>query len=248
MASPGAAADQTGTVQTGQQHVDQQHASQPHQPQQQQQQQQQHEADPRQQQADHPQQQQQQHAGDPQQQRRDYAMHMRRLFSPPGMLHPDGSINQEFFRPKKVVTLTDKRWGDAEREALYAGLAKHGIGRWRDIGQDMLPGWDDHSIRIKAAKLLGCQNLSWYYGRRFSRVEAQAEFEKNQQLGAVTGCWKNGMLVDDERGTLKAHFTAAHQQQQQQQQQKLGGDASAAASVADGEAAEVQAGSAEGMV
>lgn len=105
MASPGAAADQTGAVQTGQQHVDQQHASQPHQPQQQQQQ---HEADPRQQQADHPQQQQQQHAGDPQQQRRDYAMHMRRLFSPPGMLHPDGSINQEFFRPKKVVTLTDK--------------------------------------------------------------------------------------------------------------------------------------------
>jgi transcription initiation factor TFIID subunit TAF12 len=84
----------------------------------------------------------------------------------------------------------------------------------------MLQGWDDHSIRIKAAKLLGCQNLSWYYGRRLSRAEAQAEFERNRQLGAATGCWKNGMLVDDDRGTLKARFAAQQQQQQQQQQEQ----------------------------
>jgi transcription initiation factor TFIID subunit TAF12 len=112
----------------------------------------------------------------------------------------------------------------------------------------MLQGWDDHSIRIKAAKLLGCQNLSWYYGRRFSRAEAGAEFEKNQQLGAATGCWKNGMLVDDDMGTLKAHFTAQQQQQQQQQhqqqqQQQQRDDVSAAATATAMEAAEAQAGS-----
>jgi hypothetical protein len=108
---------------------------------------------------------------------------------------------------------------------LYSGLSKYGVGKWRDIGQDMLQGWDDHSIRIKAAKLLGCQNLSWFYDRRYSKAEAQAVFERNQQLGAATGCWKNGMLVDDDRGTLKAHFAAQkqdepHLQQQQQQQQQ----------------------------
>lgn len=54
------------------------------------------------------QQQQPRHTEDRQQQHIEYAMHMRRLFSPPSMLHPDGSINQEFFRPKKVVTITDK--------------------------------------------------------------------------------------------------------------------------------------------
>lgn len=136
----------------------------------------------------------------------DYAVHMRRLFSPPGMLNSDGSIHQEFFLPKKVLTLTDRKWGEQEREQLYRGLEKHGVGRWRDIGEEMLPGWDDHNIRVKTAKLLGCQNLSWYHGRKFTKAEAEEEYESNKQLGAQTGCWKNGMLVDDDKGTLRAHF------------------------------------------
>jgi hypothetical protein len=53
-------------------------------------------------------QQQPQHAADLQQQSVEYATHMRRMFSPPGMLQPDGSIDQAFFKPKKVVTLSDK--------------------------------------------------------------------------------------------------------------------------------------------
>lgn len=138
----------------------------------------------------------------------DYAIHMRKLFSPPGMLNADGSINQEFFRPRKVLTLTDRKWGEQEREQLYKGLDKHGVGRWREIGEEMLPGWDDHNIRVKTAKLLGSQNLSWYHGRKFSKAEAEAEYEKNRQLGAQTGCWKNGLLVDDGKGTLRAHFVA----------------------------------------
>lgn len=136
----------------------------------------------------------------------DYAVHMRKLFSPSAMLHADGSINQEFFRPKKVLTLTDRKWGANEREQLYKGLETYGVGRWREIGDDMLQGWDDHNIRVKTAKLLGCQNLSWYHGRKFTKSEAEAEFEQNKQLGARTGCWKNGMLVDDDGGTLRRHF------------------------------------------
>jgi hypothetical protein len=49
-----------------------------------------------------------QHTADLQQQRIEYATHMRCMFSPPGMLQPDGSIEQAFFKPKTVVTLTDK--------------------------------------------------------------------------------------------------------------------------------------------
>jgi len=149
-----------------------------------------------------------------------YAIHMRQLFSPPGMLHDDGSINQEFFRPKKVVTLADRKWGDAEREQLYKGLEKYGVGKWRQMADDMLKGWDDNNIRLKAAKLLGCQNLSRYYGRHISRAEVVAELEANKQLGAQTGCWKNGMLVDDDKGTLAAHFKRQQEQQQQQQQRQ----------------------------
>eukprot|EP00879_Flechtneria_rotunda_P007372 GHRR01007733.1.p1 GENE.GHRR01007733.1~~GHRR01007733.1.p1 ORF type:complete len:199 (+),score=46.31 GHRR01007733.1:559-1155(+) len=135
-----------------------------------------------------------------------YATHMRKLFSPPGMLNSDGSINQDFFKPKKVVTVTERRWGEYERQKLYKGLEKHGVGKWRDIGTELLPGWDENSIRLKAAKLLGCQNLSWYQGRRFTRAEAEFEFESNKQVGAQTGCWKQGMLVNDSKGILRAHL------------------------------------------
>ena len=65
---------------------------------------------------------------------------MRRLLSPPAMLRAaDGAIDQEFFRPKKVVTLEERRWGDAERDALHRGLEKHGVGKWREIGDELLP-------------------------------------------------------------------------------------------------------------
>ena len=46
---------------------------------------------------------------------------MRRKFSPEGMVLQDGSIDQDFFKPKKVIIqLTeDKKWGAAEKDALY---------------------------------------------------------------------------------------------------------------------------------
>jgi hypothetical protein len=160
-----------------------------------------------------------------QQEQIEYATRMRQLFSPPGMLHADGSINQDFFRPKKVVTLADRKWGDAEREQLYCGLEKYGVGKWRQMAEEMLRGWDENNIRLKAAKLLGCQNLSRYYGRKFGRAEVEGELEANKQLGAATGCWKHGMLVDDDSGTLAAHF----RQQAQQQQQQLAAAAEVAA-------------------
>jgi hypothetical protein len=50
-----------------------------------------------------------------------WAASMRRQFSPEGMCHEDGSINQDFFKPKKIIIqLTeDKKWGQPEKEALY---------------------------------------------------------------------------------------------------------------------------------
>lgn len=61
---------------------------------------------------------------------------------------------------------------------------------------------------------VSCMTCFRYYGQRFSRAQVLAAFEANKQLGASTGCWKHGMLVDDDAGTLAAHF---RQQQQQQQ-------------------------------
>jgi hypothetical protein len=80
------------------------------------------------------------------------------------------------------------------------------------MGEEMLQGWDDNTIRLKAAKLLGCQNLSRYYGQTLTKAHVLAECEANKQLGAATGCWKHGMLVDDDAGTLAAHFTREQEQ------------------------------------
>jgi hypothetical protein len=171
-----------------------------------------------------PQHQQQQQQPPSEQERIAYATRMRQLFSPPGMLQEDGSINQEFFRPKTVVTLADRKWGDAEREQLYKGLEQYGVGKWKQMAGDMLKGWDDTTIRLKTARLLGCQNLSRYHGRCFTRAQVEAELAANKQLGAQTSCWKNGMLVDDDSGTLAAYFKEQAQQQQQQQQQDDDGD------------------------
>ncbi len=61
--------------------------------------------------------------------RRAWVVRMRRAFSPPAMLQSDGSIDQNFFRPKQVVVVHDKRWGDTERDLLIRGIAEHGVGR-----------------------------------------------------------------------------------------------------------------------
>ncbi len=73
--------------------------------------------------------------------RKAWVLQMRRAFSPPGMLLPDGGVNQDFFRPRRVVLVQDRRWGDAERELLTQGLEKFGVGRCAPgAAQELLPG------------------------------------------------------------------------------------------------------------
>jgi hypothetical protein len=51
---------------------------------------------------------------------------MRKRFSPDGVCNADGSINQEFFKPKRIIIQLseDKRWGPAEKEALYKVISR----------------------------------------------------------------------------------------------------------------------------
>jgi len=50
------------------------------------------------------------------------------------------------------------------------GLEKHGIGRWREIGEEFLPRWDDQAIRVKASRLMGTQSLARYIGWKGDRL------------------------------------------------------------------------------
>lgn len=51
------------------------------------------------------------------------------------------------------------------------GLEKHGVGRWREIGAEFLPKWDDQALRGKTARLLGSQSLARYTGWKGDRCQ-----------------------------------------------------------------------------
>jgi hypothetical protein len=84
------------------------------------------------------------------------------------------------------------------------GLEKHGVGRWREIIQEHqeLKRYDEQYIRIKVARLLGIQSLARHMGWKGDRAAVEREHAKHRQLGEELGCWKGGMLVEDDSGSV----------------------------------------------
>lgn len=142
---------------------------------------------------------------------------MRKQFSPEGMCNEDGSINQDFFKPKKIIIqLTeDKKWGPAERDALYKGLEKFGVGKWKEIIQEYpeLRRYDDQFIRVKTARLLGTQSLARHVNWKGNRAAVDAEREKHKTIGEKTGCWKAGVLVENDAGAVAVALAEWNAQQ-----------------------------------
>lgn len=42
-----------------------------------------------------------------------------------------------------------------------------------------------------------------YVGWKGNREAVDAEYEKNKAIGAKTGCWKGGVLVEDDNGSVR---------------------------------------------
>ncbi|RUO96657.1 hypothetical protein BC936DRAFT_141666 [Jimgerdemannia flammicorona] len=58
------------------------------------------------------------------------------------MIHEDGTLNQDYFRPPKGAKPEEARkWTDREKELLLQGIEKHGIGHFREISDEFLPAW-----------------------------------------------------------------------------------------------------------
>jgi len=107
----------------------------------------------------------------------------------------------------QVIIVEDKKWGPAERDALYKGLETFGVGGWRSIVDTLLPRWEETALRVKAGRLMGTQSLARYVGWKGNREAVDAEFAKNKELGEATGCWKGGVLVEDDAGSVAAELT-----------------------------------------
>jgi hypothetical protein len=58
-------------------------------------------------------------AGPASETREQWANRLRLLLSPKDSINADGSVKQEFYKPKKIVFVVDKKWGEAEKLKLY---------------------------------------------------------------------------------------------------------------------------------
>ena len=71
---------------------------------------------------------------------------------------------------------------------------------WKKIIEEFCPGRDVLFIRIKASRLIGSQGLNRYHGWIGTKDEVIAEYERNKAIGLATGCWKGGILVENDHG------------------------------------------------
>lgn len=102
-----------------------------------------------------------------------------------------------------MPTLFNKSIQFSIRLALQ-GLERFGVGKWKDIILEYpeLKRYDDQFIRVKASRLLGTQSLARHVGWKGDRAAVDAEREKHRVIGEKTGCWKSGVLVEDDKGSV----------------------------------------------
>ncbi|KAF9092816.1 hypothetical protein BGX29_010276 [Mortierella sp. GBA35] len=119
------------------------------------------------------------------------------------MIHPDGTLNQDYFRPPKGAKAeVARKWTEKERELLIKGIEKHGIGHFREISEEFLPAWSGNDLRVKSIRLMGRQNLQLYRDWKGNEQDIAREFELNKAIGLKYGAWKAGTLVADDDGLV----------------------------------------------
>ncbi|CAG8561731.1 uncharacterized protein OCT59_008191 [Rhizophagus irregularis] len=119
------------------------------------------------------------------------------------ILHPDGSLNQDYFRPSKgSIPQIQRKWSDKERVLLIKGIEKYGIGHYKEISDEFLPDWSAQDLRVKTMRLIGRQNLQLYKEWKGDENAIKIEYEKNKNIGLKTGMWKAGTLVYDDNGVV----------------------------------------------
>ncbi|KAF8934619.1 hypothetical protein BGZ47_010287 [Haplosporangium gracile] len=119
------------------------------------------------------------------------------------MIHPDGTLNQDYFRPPKGAKAeVARKWTEKERELLIKGIEKYGIGHFREISEEFLSAWSGNDLRVKSIRLMGRQNLQLYKDWKGNEQDIAREFELNKGIGLKYGAWKGGCLVADDEGLV----------------------------------------------
>ncbi|KAI8374412.1 uncharacterized protein BYT42DRAFT_576268 [Radiomyces spectabilis] len=130
------------------------------------------------------------------------------------MIHDDGTLNQDYFRPPKGSKPEEvRKWTDVEKSLLIEGIEKHGIGHFGEISKELLPKWSTNDLRVKCIRLIGRQNLQLYRGWKGNADDIAREYERNKEIGLKYGTWKQGVLVYDDDGLVEKELLASKAQE-----------------------------------
>ncbi|KAF7725059.1 hypothetical protein EC973_000466 [Apophysomyces ossiformis] len=127
------------------------------------------------------------------------------------MIHEDGTLNQDYFRPPKGAKREEARkWTEMEKALLIQGIEKYGIGHFGEISKELLPKWSTNDLRIKCIRLIGRQNLQLYRDWKGNAQDIAREYERNKAVGLKYGTWKQGVLVYDDNGLVEKELLASN--------------------------------------
>lgn len=107
---------------------------------------------------------------------------MRMLYSPPSMINEDGSINQKYFLPKKVIHENSLlNWTKQEEEALEKGIKKFGVGDWTNIILEFLPNWDAEELIERTCKKYNWKEIQKGYGKEEVKIIEKKKKRKKEE-------------------------------------------------------------------
>lgn len=133
-----------------------------------------------------------------------WVLDIRKIFTPKEMLNKDGTLNKDYFKPNFLTSKTEKKWTEKEKEALYTGISLYGIGNWKQIQTNCdLEEWLGSELSTKTRKIIGRQSLRLYNNWKGSKEDCEKEFKKNKEIGEKLGCWRGGVLVNDNNGEVE---------------------------------------------
>ncbi|GJQ09917.1 hypothetical protein GpartN1_g1708.t1 [Galdieria partita] len=137
---------------------------------------------------------------------------LRKLLSPEEILLPDGTINQDYFKPavykkNKVFSLDgEKTWGSYEWNLLKTALCSYAVGDWQQIRENFLTRWSEEIIEEQTKYVLGTSDIQSYIGwKATSSSEIDDILEKNRKLAIEEGRWIENLYVSDSMMDLKSN-------------------------------------------